>query len=102
MTSASWTSRDAAIVAPPRRRDVVTHELDDEVIITLPADGSTYHLNRTAVAVWERCDGRNTTREIATVLARDYDVAFDEALNDVEELIMWLADSSLLRNPLDP
>ena len=70
--------------------------------ITLPGDGSTYHLNRSAVAVWERCDGRTTTREIATALARDYEVAFDEALNDVEELVMWLAESSLLRDPPAP
>jgi hypothetical protein len=97
MNSSPWTSRDAAIVAPARRDDVVVHELDDEVILTL-ADGSTYHLNRTAVSVWRLCDGRRTTREIASDLANFHDVAFEEVLNDVEELILWLAESSLLHD----
>ena len=91
-----WTSRDAAIVAQPRRRDVTTHEHDDEVVVSLPAEGTTFHLNPTAAFVWGQCDGRRTTRDIATALADDYIVAFDDALNDVEELIVWLAESGLL------
>jgi hypothetical protein len=101
MTPAPWTARDACITAPPRRRDVDVHELGDEAILTLPGDGCTYHLNQTARVVWERCDGATTTREMATMLACDYEVAFDEALNDVEELIAWLAEASLLREPCD-
>ena len=91
-----WTSRDAAIVAPPRRRDIVIHEHDDEVVVSLPVEGSTFHLNGTAAFVWEQCDGRRTTRDIATALSDDYDVTFDDALNDVEELVVWLAESCLL------
>ncbi|MEE8460077.1 MAG: PqqD family protein [Phycisphaerales bacterium] len=91
-----WTSREAAIVAQPRRRDVVIHKHDDEVVVSLPVEGSTFHLNGTAAFVWEQCDGRRTTRDIATALSDDYDVAFDDALNDVEELVVWLAESCLL------
>ena len=91
-----WTSRDAAIVAPPRRRDIVIHEHGDEVVVSLPVEGSTFHLNGTAAFVWEQCDGRRTTRDIATALSDDYDVTFDDALNDVEELVVWLAESCLL------
>ena len=58
---------------------------------------SSGDLNRPAAAVWEQCDGRRTTRDIATELADAYDVEFDDALNDVEELVVWLADSGLLR-----
>ena len=99
MIATHWTSRNATIVVPPRREDVVVHEHDDEIVISVLADGSTYHLNPTAVLVWERCDGRSTTREIAQQLADAYDVKFDEALNDVEELVLWLAESTLLRKP---
>ncbi len=91
-----WASRDAAIVAPPRRRDVIIHKHDDEVVVSLPVEGSTFHLNGTAAFVWEQCDGRRTTRDIATALSDDYDVTFDDALNDVEELVVWLAESCLL------
>ncbi len=65
MISTHWTSRNAAIVVPPRREDIVVHAHADEVVISIPVDGSTYHLNPTAGFVWEHCDGRRTTREIA-------------------------------------
>ena len=99
MISTHWTSRTATIVVPPRREDVVIHEHDGEVVISVPPDGSTFHLNPTAVLVWEQCDGRSTTRDIAQHLADAYEVTFDEALNDVEELVLWLVQSTLLREP---
>ena len=98
MNPIHWTSRDAAVVAPPRRRDAVVHEHNDEIVVSLPAEGSTFHLNGTAAVVWGQCDGRRTTRDIATALSDDYDVAFDDALNDVEELVVWLAESCLLES----
>lgn len=97
MISTHWTSRNATIVVPSRRQDIVVNEHNDEVVISLPEDGSTYHLNPTAVSVWERCDGCSTTREIAQQLTDTYDIAFDKALNDVEELVLWLFESTLLQ-----
>lgn len=97
MSPVPWTSRAAEITPPPRRRDVNVLDLDEEVIIAEPGDGSTYHLNLTAAAVWERCDGRTTTRQIAAGLAGAFDVTFDEALNDVEELVVWFLETGLLR-----
>ena len=41
MIAAHWTSRNATIVVPPRREDVVVHEHDDEIVISVLADGST-------------------------------------------------------------
>lgn len=99
MTVAHWTSRIATIVAPPHCKDVTVHEHDDEIVVSLTSDGSTFHLNPTAGRVWKRCDGHSTTREIAQELADDFEVTFDEALNDVEELVLWLAETTLLQNP---
>jgi len=96
MNTTHWTSRDATIVVPARRRDVLSHAHGDEVILSMRAEGSTFHMNATAALVWEQCDGRRTTRDIATALSDDYDVTFDDALNDVEELVVWLAESCLL------
>lgn len=101
MNPTHWTSRDAAIIAPPRRRDIMVHEHDGEVVVTLPVEGDTFHLNGTAAAVWQQCDGRRTTRDMATELADAYDVTFDDALNDIEELVVWLAESGLLGNGTD-
>ena len=96
-----WTSRVAIVVAPPRRRDVVVHEYADEIVVSLPGEGSTFHLNETVAFVWAQCDGSRTTRDIATELTDRYDVAFDDALNDVEELVVWLSESCLLKVVLD-
>lgn len=101
MNTTHWTSRDAAIVVPARVRDVLIHPHGDEVILSLPAEGSTFHMNETAALVWAQCDGRRTTRDIATELTDTYDVGFDDALNDVEEIIVWLAESSLLSEEPD-
>lgn len=102
MTPTHWTSRDAAVIVPPRRRDLVIHEHGGEILVSPADDGSTLHLNRTAADVWMQCDGRRTTRDIATEMTDAYDVEFDDALNDVEELVVWLADAGLLESPPGP
>ncbi len=101
MTTASWISRDARIVAPPARDDVVVEELDGELVFGDPLSGKAYHLNETAYAVWRRCDGRATTREIATALTADYDVEFDQALDDTEQLVVYFAAAGLTRHEPD-
>lgn len=98
MTPAHWTSRDAEIVAPPARDDVVVEELDGELVFGDPRNGLTYHLNETAHAVWRRCDGRKTTRQIATALTGEYDVDFDRALDDTEQLLVFFGEAGLTEN----
>ncbi len=95
MTTAHWTSCEAEIVAPSARDDVVVEELDGEFVFGDPVSGKTYHLNETAYAVWRHCDGRTTTREIATALTVEYDVEFDRALDDTEQLVVFLAEAGL-------
>jgi len=95
LTTVHWTSRAADIVAPPARDDVVVEELDGELVFGDPRSGITYHLNETAYAVWRRCDGRTTMREIATALTNDYEVKFDQALDDTEQLMVFFGEAGL-------
>jgi hypothetical protein len=99
MTTPHWTTRDAEIVAPVRRDDVLVEELDGEVVFSDPRDGRAYHLNPTAYAVWKRCDGRTTTRQIAEALVAEYDVDYDRALDDVEQLVVFFARAALAGIP---
>ncbi|MHC4080039.1 MAG: PqqD family protein [Planctomycetota bacterium] len=99
MTAPHWTSRSAEIVAPLRRGDVAVAEIDGEVVFTDPDNGHTYHLNETAFAVWKRCDGQATTLEIADALTAEYDVDFDTALDDVEQLVVFFARNGLAGIP---
>jgi hypothetical protein len=52
-----------------------------------------------AFAVWKRCDGRATTLEIADALTAEYDVDFDTALDDVEQLVAFFAQNRLAGIP---
>jgi hypothetical protein len=90
-----WTSRAAEIVAPARRDDVIVEELDGEVVFVDPRTTRAFHFNETAYAVWKRCDGRTTTRRIAEALVAEYDVSLDQALDDVEQLVVFFALAGL-------
>jgi hypothetical protein len=102
MTSPHWTARDADLVAPARRDDVLVEELDGEVVFSDPRTTRAFHLNGTAYFVWQRCDGRATTRQIARDLTEAYDVDMDRALDDVEQLVVFFALNGLTRLPEEP
>lgn len=95
MCTRHWTT-DVPILPPPRRKDIVEEELDGELILFDPQGGDTYRLNRTAVAVWRRCNGRATTREIAERLTHVYEVEFETAHDHVEQLVTRFGQSRLL------
>jgi hypothetical protein len=98
----SWVSCDASIVVPRRCEDVVENELDGEAMLWDHRTGKTHRLNQTAFAVWQRCDGQTTTREMAEHLSSTYEVDFDTVLDDVEQLVLLLADSNLLERTAVP
>jgi PqqD family protein of HPr-rel-A system len=88
---AEWTGRAAAIKAPPRRSDLREERLDGEAIVADPRTGHTHRLNASALAIWDACDGRATTREIAEQLTRSWDLSFDDALDHVDQLVARFA-----------
>jgi len=91
-----WTDRRASILAPPRHRQVVKHELDGEAVLFDLRTADTHRLNETALVVWSLCDGRATMRELAEHLSDRYEVATAVALDDVEQLVTRLAELGLL------
>ncbi|MBT8484914.1 MAG: PqqD family protein [Phycisphaerales bacterium] len=97
MRPPSWTSCDAEIVVPPRRDDLMEETLDGELIFSDPNDGSVFHLNDTAIAVWRHCDGRTNTHAIAAAFTQRWEVTPDVALDDVEQVVTLLAESGLLQ-----
>ncbi len=92
-----WTSRQASIIVPQRRADLDVQELDGEAVLFDRATGDTHKLNVTALHVWQRCDGRSTTREIAENLAECYQVDFESALDDVEQSLLGFAERQLIQ-----
>jgi len=96
MMDRTWVQCDAEILAPPRREDVVEETLDNETVLFDPVSAQIHRLNETATIVWDSCDGDRTTRQIAEKMTQAYEVEFEEALDYVEQLVAWLAQSSLL------
>lgn len=84
------------MIAPSRRRDFRENEMDGEALLIDPVTGKTHLLNRTALAVWRRCDGRLTTSELARFQMEAFDVPFKKAVDDVEQLVSLFAATDLL------
>ena len=79
---------------PLARKDgLVIKELPDEVLVYDLDSDHAHCLNQTAAFVWQHCDGRNTTKQIARKLGQQFDCSVDEK-------IVWLALDRLARNHL--
>ena len=79
---------------PLARKDgLVIQELPDEVLVYDLESDRAHCLNQTAAFVWQRCDGRNTTEQIARKLGQQFDCSVDEK-------IVWLALDQLGRKHL--
>jgi hypothetical protein len=83
--------RNARPVA--RKLGLVIQELPDEVLVYDLDRDRAHCLNTTAAFVWQRCNGKNTTAQIAQTMGRQFDCAVDEK-------IVWLALDQLGRNHL--
>jgi hypothetical protein len=61
--------RDELLGLMPRARteDLVTTELDDELLVYDLRAHRAHALNPTAARVWQRCDGRHTIAELAAL-----------------------------------
>jgi hypothetical protein len=83
---------------PQTRADLSAYPLDDELVIYDPENGESYILNPTGRLVWERCDGRRTSSDIAREIAALHGVSAANALTHVTELIATFEQSNLLTN----
>jgi len=79
---------------PRARKDgLIVHRLPDEVLVYDLDRDRAHCLNETAAFVWQKCDGRKSTSEIAQALGKTTNT-------QVDEKIVWLAIDQLDRNHL--
>ena len=76
-----------------RKEGLVIQDLQDEVLVYDLDRDRAHCLNETAAFVWERCDGRTTTSEIARLLGKKVNAPIDEK-------VVWFAVEQLRRNHL--
>lgn len=81
---------------PRRRSNLVTRQIEGEVVILDREAGKVHQLNPTAGSVWNSCDGSSSARSIAERLAASFCVNPDMALRDVEMLLQEFQRLGLL------
>jgi hypothetical protein len=82
---------------PKRSEGVEVNELPDGYIIYQQASDRVHYLNRTAVLVFEMCDGQVTADAIADLLQNAYDLAAPPTA-EVEQCLARFLDEGLVRS----
>jgi hypothetical protein len=76
-----------------RKEGLVIERLPDEVLVYDIERDRAHCLNETAAFVWQSCDGRTTTKEMARLLGKRVSAVVDEK-------VVWLALDQLGRSHL--
>lgn len=86
-------SNPPAFLPAARLTQIITKEIDGELLVYDQTRDQAHCLNESAAAIWKRCDGHTTTPEIAESLAAEFG-------NSVDVSIVWLGLDELRRNDL--
>ncbi len=91
---------------PARSPATAWRRLEDEVIVMAAQDSTLFTLNEVAALIWEAADGQTA---LATIVrdrvCAEYEVDFEQAYRDAEELVQALAGHGILmvsESPLEP
>lgn len=82
-------------VGPPVPQILET-DIDGEISLYNPASENVTILNGTASDVWLLCDGRHSTEEIVSLLAKSYGVDAGQIRDEVTATITEFIDAGLL------
>lgn len=88
------TMLDRSILRPSS--DVQGASMEGETVLLDLRTGRYYTLNRLGSIIWEHCTGHNTIRDIHAVLCDRFEVASEQALDDLVALINQLVQEGLL------
>ena len=78
-----------------RNPSILWRELDGEAVLLSPSAGSSYNLNQVGTFIWKLLDGQHSTEDIAIALCQDYEVEYEQALQDIERLLIELQNNNL-------
>ncbi len=85
-----------------RNTTVLWRELDGEAILLDPKEGCSYNLNNVGTLIWKMLDGEHTTADIAKAVCELYEVEYERALHDIEQLLIELRCNNLLIEIISP
>jgi GGDEF domain-containing protein len=67
--------------------DVIARCVGDEMVVLKFNADFAHVLNTTAAAIWELCDGKHSLDEIANRICERFEVSFEQAREDIEQII---------------
>jgi len=79
-----------------QRNDIISREIDDEILLMDNQTMQVHQLNRTASYIWSRCNGSTSTDEIIEQVARDFEIENHVAMKQVKELLAQLLELKVL------
>lgn len=83
---------------PVVRQDIFVVELDGEAVIYDESNGHIHHLNPTATIVFNLFDGTATVKELAGMIAGEFDVAQADVERQIRGLIRDFKAAGLIAN----
>ncbi len=83
-------------MTPCQNPVVIGSPVGDETVLVLPDKGKVKVLNEVGGRIWSLIDGRRSVREIAALIANEYNVSVSEAEKDTLEFIDSLVTKNVL------
>ncbi len=81
----------------PKRKEVRTIQIEQELMLHDPAVHKVYVLNPTAVCVWDLCDGKHTIEQMVAAVSTQFDnTAQADISEDVQQTLDWFSEYGLL------
>jgi hypothetical protein len=85
-----------------RNPSILWRELDGEAVLLSPSAGSSYNLNTVGTFIWKLLDGQHSSPDIAAAICQAYEVEHEQALLDLEHLLVELSNNNLLNELPSP
>lgn len=74
-------------IYPKRRADLITEEIEGDLLCLHPEGDKVLLLNETAAVVFDLCDGHHAPEKIAAEIASILSVSTDTTLADVKRIL---------------
>lgn len=81
----------------PIKCDVTNIEFDGSYLILRDDDNETgIYLSEISAKIFELCNGENTPEDITNIIVSEYDVVYEECLNDIVDCLNEMLTNQII------
>lgn len=81
---------------PKKSNRTASRIIDNEAVVVIPEENIVNVLNKTGTRIWDLVDGERNLDEIATIIASEFGITYEEAYQDLMEFIKDLVDKGMM------